>query len=220
MSSSSPKKEATPPETSAPVTPIKKPVVGALDKFKSKRAATTYGVDNLVDGMPHNKVGEAKDFFRVHPNEEEYWSDEFCFVSVPVKGAKHASLHLIDDELAAEFLPSGKVQRFRLALATKPYDVFFLVHVPSQNMDNAWNSTALEACEQAKTLWTQALSRKDEGVDAYKVDKARNQEAFPEPRWPKLSLEELIAKAFTGRMIDSADHPALLRLVGDKQSLK
>src|ERR1700730_11948573 len=103
------KKEITPPETPAPVTPIKKPV-GTLDKFKSKRAATTDGVDNLVDGMPHQKVGETKDFFRLHPDEEEYWSDEFCFVSVPVKGAKHASLHLIDDELAAEFLPSGKVQ--------------------------------------------------------------------------------------------------------------
>ena len=215
---SSANKNDTPPENNT--TPIAKPS-NTLDKFKSKRAATSYGVDNLVDGMPHQKIGETRDFFRLHPDEEEFWSDELCFVMVPVKGSKRDSLHLIAEDLAVEYLPSGKVLRFRLALGSKPYDVFFLAHVPSQNLDNTWNSTALQACEQAKTLWTQAISRKDEGVDSYKVDKARNREAFPEPKWPRgLTLDDLIAKAFAGRMIDTPDHPALLRLIGEKQSLR
>ena len=53
--------------------------------------------------------------------------------------------------------------RFRLALATKPGDVFFLCEVPTQNMDNTWNMSNLEGCEKAKTLWTKATSRKGEG---------------------------------------------------------
>lgn len=202
------------------VLPIKKPDAAvSLDRFKSTRS-TTAGVDNVIGGMPHMKVGEVQDFFRTHPDEENYWSPEYCFVSVPVKGQKHASLHLIAEDLADVYLPKGKVQRFRLILATKPFDMFFLLHCPTQNLDNGYNSTALAACEQGKILWTQAISRKDEGVESYLVDKARNQDAFPDPAWPKASLDELIAKAFVGRMIQEEDHPALLRLIGEKQNLK
>ena len=71
---------------------------------------------------------------RLHPDEETYWSHELCFVNVPIKGQKRDTLHLIDEDLAMRYLPSGKIQRFRLALATKPFDVFFLCHVPSRNL--------------------------------------------------------------------------------------
>ena len=119
-----------------------------------------------------------------------------------------------------EYLPSGRVQRFRLALATKPHDRFFLAEVPTRNTDNQWNESNLLACEQAKTAWVQATSRKEEGVDAYKVDFAREQDAFPEPKWPVQSLDDMVMRTFAGRTIDSADHPALLRLIGAKPSLK
>ena len=118
-----------------------------------------------------------------------------------------------------QYLPSGRILRFRLALATKPYDVFFLCHVPTRNPDNQWNESNLVACEKAKTLWVQATSRKEEGVDGYKIDFARDQDAFPEPKWPTQSLDELIERTFAGRMIDRDDHPALLRLIGAKQNL-
>jgi hypothetical protein len=106
----------------------------------------------------------------------------------------------------------------RLALGAKPNDVFFLCEVPTQNLDNTWNETNLQACEQAKTYWTQATSRREEGVDGYKISFAKDQDAFPEPNWPKQSLSDLIEKTFAGRMIDAPDHPALLRLIGAKQS--
>ena len=53
------------------------------------------------------------------------------------------------------------------------------------------------------------LSLKEQGKDCYKVERARNAEAFPDPRWPKQSLTELIEKAFAGRMIEDTDHPCL-----------
>ena len=56
-------------------------------------------------------------------------------MNVPTKGQKHDTLHLIEEELAMRFLPSARILRMRLALATKPYDVFFLCQVPSQNLD-------------------------------------------------------------------------------------
>jgi hypothetical protein len=199
---------------------IPKPSKFSLDKFKSKRAAAVANVETLSGALPHYTIAQAKDFVRLHPNEEDYWSPELCFVNVPIKGQKCETLHLIDEDLALRFLPSGKIQRFRLALATLPYDVFFLCHIPTQNTDNSWNVSNLQGCQQGKLSWVQATSRKEERVEAYKIDKARDKEAFPEPKWPTQTLEELIAVTFSpNNMIDCEDHPALLRLIGAKQSV-
>ena len=191
---------------------------GGLSRFRSTRGSTVAGVETLLTALPHHSISQAKDFVRLHPNEETYWSCEFCFVSVPVKGQKRDTLHLIEEPLAMRHLSNGVIQRFRLVLATKPHDVFFLCEVPSQNLDNVWNESNLQGCVQAKTLWTRLVSRRDEGVDGYKIEQARSEKAFPEPNWPTQSLEALIMATFSGRMVDSDDHPALLRLIGAEQS--
>ncbi len=149
---------------------IAKPDDFSLDKFKSKRSPTMAGVETSADGPAASQHGAGQGLGALGTrNEGEYWSPEFCFVHVPVKGQKRETLHLIDEELAMRHLPSGRIQRFRLALASKPHDVFFLCHVPSQNLDNQWNDTSLRACLQGKSNWTQATSRRDEGVDEYKI---------------------------------------------------
>jgi hypothetical protein len=199
---------------------IEKPAAGGLERFRSKRAPNIAAVETLLTALPHFKIGDANDFVRLHPDEEKYWSPEYCFATVPIIGQKHDTLHLIDEALAMEYLSTKRIQRFRLALATKPHDNFFLCHLPSQNLDNCWNSTALTACKLAKERWVQAVSRKDEGIEAYKTDFARDEDAFPEPNWPKRSLEDLIFVTFTGLLITTPDNPALLRLIGAKQSLK
>jgi hypothetical protein len=195
---------------------IAKPSAFDLKKFVSKRSAAVASVETLQTALPHHSISQAKDFVRLHHDENAYWSPELCFVNVPIKGMKRDTLHLIDEELAMRFLPSAKIMRFRLALAAKPGDVFFLCHVPTRNQDNSWNASNLQACESAKMLWTQATSRKEEGVEAYKIDVAADPQAFPEPKWPTQSLADLILTTFAGRMIESEDHPGLLRLIGAK----
>src|SRR5258708_1008636 len=89
----------------------------SLDRFKADDEAPSVG--KLPAELPHHKISEAKDFVRLHP-DEAYWSGPLYFVNVPVKGMKDHTLHLIDKELALQFVPIGKRQIFRLALATKP----------------------------------------------------------------------------------------------------
>ena len=190
-----------------------------LEKFKSKRPPDIGGVETLLTALPILKIGGVGDWVRLHPSEDEYWTPELCFVSVPIKGTKRDMLHLIDEDIAMEHLAAKKVQRFRLALASKPHDVFFFCIVPSQNLDNPWNQSALEACELAKTRWTQALSRKSEGVDAYLIKHAQNEDAFPPPKWPSRTLAELIEVTFRAANIEHDRHPGLLRLIGAKQDL-
>jgi hypothetical protein len=197
---------------------IAKPSAFGLDKFKSKHAAALANVETLLTALPHHSISQAKDFVRLHPDEAAYWSPELCFVNVPIKGQQRDTLHLIDEDLAMRYLPPARILRFRLALAAKPNNVFFLCHVPSRNQDNSWNGSNLQACEQAKTLWTLVTSRKEEGVEAYKIDSARDPDAFPDPNWPTQSLTDLISVTFAGRMIESEDHAGLLRLIGARQS--
>jgi hypothetical protein len=205
--------------TEAPLS-IEKPTnKGRLDKFKSKRPATIAGVETLLGALPHHPISAAKDFVRLHWDEENYWSSEYCLVSVPIKGQKRDLLHMIDEDLGLAYLGNGKLLRFRFALATKPFDVFFLCHLPSQNLDNSWNVSVLAACEHARTQWVQVTSRKAEGAESYKTDFARDADAFPEPKWPTQTLEELIVVTFGGRMIEHENDPALLRLIGAKQNV-
>jgi hypothetical protein len=198
---------------------IAKPGEGGLEKFRSKRSASIPGVETLLTALPHHSISRANDFVRLHPDETKYWSPELCFVNVPIKSMKGDMLHLINEELAMQYLPSARIKHFRLALASNALGVFFLCHVPTRNLDNSWNMSNMQACEEAKTYWIQATSRKEEGVEAYKVDRSRDVDAFPEPNWPNQTLDKLILVTFADRMIDREDHPGLLRLIGAKQSL-
>ena len=198
-------------------TPLKIVKPGFLDKFKSKRPATIAGVETLPAALPILRISDARDFVRLHP--EDYWSPELCFVSVPIQGERKDMLHLIDEEIAMQYLSAKRIRRHRLALASKPHDNFFLCIVPSQNLDNSWNATTLKACEKATTLWVMASSRKEEGVEGYKIDLARDPDAFPDPRWPSRTLEELVEVTFRNASIETDDHPALCRLIGARQDL-
>jgi hypothetical protein len=127
---------------------IPKPGTFSLDKFKSKHAAAIANVGTLLTALPIHNLAAAKDFVKLHPDKEKYWSAELCFVQVPIKGQKRDTLHMIVEDLALQYLQSGRISRFALALATKPYDQFFLCIVPTQNEDNSWNATnCVSACK-------------------------------------------------------------------------
>jgi hypothetical protein len=130
------------------VVPIAKPSAFDLDKFKSKRAAAVANVETLANRLAASQHFAGERLRPLHPEEENYWSPELCFVSVPIKGQKRDTLHLIEEDLAMQYLPSGRIQRFRLALASKPHDVFFLCHVPTRNTDNQEQSGGLRTGEK------------------------------------------------------------------------
>lgn len=207
------------PETETPIQ-IKKPSKFDLNKFMSKTEPTVANVAPDVEPLRVMRIADAKDFVRLHP-DEAYWTPELCFVNVPVKGEKRETLHVIDEDLAMRWLESAKIIRQRLALASKPQDIFFLCIIPTRNPDNSWNKSAIEACTRAKTLWVQATSRRAEGGDQYKVKPALDADAFPEPAWPKKTMNEILEVSFgADRVIEDEDHPGLRRLTGRKVQLR
>jgi hypothetical protein len=168
-----------PEDLAEPSAPIPQPSVFSLDKFRTKHADAIANVGTLPSALPHHSIADAKDFVRLHSDEVNYWSPELCFVDVPILGQKRDTMHLIAEDLALNYLDSGRLKRFRLALASKPHNAFFLAHIPSRNLDNGYNESCVAGCALAKTLWVTLTSRKPQGVEAYKIDYARDQDAFP-----------------------------------------
>jgi hypothetical protein len=203
------------------VAPIKKPGGFSLDKFAVKKPVNR-GVETLQGVLQVLRLADVNDFFRLHDDEEAYWSVPLCFVNVPILGVKKETLHLIDENLAIKHLPPKKIIRHRLALATKPGDILFLAQIPSTNLDNSWNVSTLQAAQQGKSFWTGLASLKEAGEERYEVTKARDFDAFEKPKWTGKSLTELIVATFLpgGRIIEVEEHPGLLRSLGAKLPLK
>ena len=116
------------------VVPIAKPSAFDLEKFKSKRAAAAANVETLQTGLPHHSISQAKDFVRLHPDEENYWSPELCFVSVPIKGQKRDTLHLIEEDLAMQYLPSGRI--LALPLGARDQALRRVLSLPHTNQEH------------------------------------------------------------------------------------
>jgi hypothetical protein len=190
-----------------------------LDRFRVKQDPQTGAVGTLLTALPHYKISDANDFVRLHPDKENYWSPPWYFIAVPIKGQKRDILHLVTEDIAEGYLRGRRFIRMRLALASKPHDVFFLCHIPAENLDNSWNDSNLRACDLATEKWVWATSQKAMGVDKYKTEFA-DDKAFPLPKWTTQPLVDLIEVTFAGVMIDSEDHPSARRLRGVPQDLK
>ena len=65
------------------------------EKFKSKNAPTISGVQTLLTALPILKIGEVDDWTRLHPSEDDYWTDELCFVCGA--GQRHQARHAARD---------------------------------------------------------------------------------------------------------------------------
>jgi hypothetical protein len=210
-----------PTDQNAVAAPVKITKPKFRDRFKSKLPPDIGGVVTPLQALPVMRIADAIDFARLHPDEENYWTGEQCFVDVPIKGEKRMMLCIINEELAVKHFAAKRIRRFQLALAARPHDAFFLCIVPTQNLDNTWNKTAHEACMAAKHYWTQALSRKQEqGIEGYMLKYAEDQDAFPPPKWPSYAIDEILEVSFCEAMIEDENHPAFARLLGRKQDLK
>src|SRR5258708_39177039 len=151
------KTEAKP---NGPGTGTAKPPAYDMKRFLSKTPDTIAKVGVIPAILPQYRIADANDFVRLHPDRENYWSGELCFVDVPIPGMRDNVSHLIDEAIAMRHLDGGLIKRRKLALAAKPHDRFFLCQVPSQNLDNDWNRGAIEACEIATQRWTWPTSRR------------------------------------------------------------
>ena len=80
---------------------------------------------------------------------------------------------------------------------------------------NPWHESGHRTMEEAKQCWVRRQA--DKANSGYIITKAMNAK-LPDPKWPTMTLDELIGKAFDKFYIDDISHPVLRRLRGEMMS--
>ena len=173
------------------------------------------GIQRMPMALQLKKFSDLHDFGRVHPDEANYWTPRVALVDVPIKGQTKKLRCMIRPDLAAKYLAPNMVDYRRIALACDAEHKPFLCEVPTENLENIWNSTSLLAIEDAKVRWVRADSNNKLGMEGYERGYPENPARFGEPNWPTQAFSDILATKFTADIyIDADDHPLLLRLRG------
>ena len=172
----------------------------------SQDFASAAGVKQVLATIPVRKPNR-QDFVRVHPSEEY----QLTTVVIELKDERESYLVVpgLHGELAGEVVP---VTLF-LAVNRQGVMFFWACKLPDPSgRVNAWHESALEAAHLARDGWVRVTA--DMSLGAYRIFQATG--GLPEPEWPEESLGELLKIAFKGgKLIDSVDHPVLMRLRGE-----
>jgi hypothetical protein len=214
------------PKLVASDTPPTEPIAQPADDFDISRfsAGDAYkpeisGVRTVLQKLDMLSLSDAKDWVLVYDNPA-YITPPLMFISVPVQGQRHNAVHPIDRDVALRNCSDREIDQFRLVLAARPHDRFFLAKVPCTNLENSWNESMLRAIEYAKARWCKVLSERAQGFDRYGIKDVRDKLSPPPgpygvPNWPPQTMGQILKATFTDPILDD-NHPALLRLVGGK----
>jgi hypothetical protein len=180
---------------------------GSLDlgKFRiAHNSGETLGSKKLVTHVPVGKPGKGR-FFRsskTDPNSIDVYVYE---------DKAENTFHLVSPEVADVL--GNLVRGMTLHLAIDRANNPFLIPVPlpdDNGQRNSWPQSLLGAIEHARERWVRIESDKSAGV--YQVHEAQG--SLEEPKWPELSLEELVNIAFAGRVINDLEHPKVQSALG------
>ena len=118
------------------------------------------------------------------------------------------------DESLRDDLATDLVAKIIFPVITRQ-GVLFLwpVRLPDESgkLDN-WNRSALEAAQLAMAGWVRVSSNQPLGG----YDVIRPKADFPDPVWPDLDLQQMLAIAFKHFFIDSLEHPRLRAIRGEQ----
>jgi hypothetical protein len=167
--------------------------------------ADTVGVKKILTTVPVNKPNK-QDFVRVHPAPEYRLSPAAL---IELKDDRES--YLVTPTMAAH-LP-GEFHACSLYFAINRQGVLRVWPVKLPGPDgkiNPWHQSAAEAAERGMTCWVRVTANMSLG--AYEIFEATGN--LPEPVWPEHAFQEILQIAFRGRVVDSPEHPLVLKLQG------
>jgi hypothetical protein len=181
-----------------------------LDSLRlSQDFAASVGVTKLVTTIPVKKPSPEW-FVRTHPDE----SYQIETAVLELKDGEDRGIYLPVPSLRPALAGEPTFKPRRLVTAINRQGVLFVWPIRLPGADgkiDSWNQSAADAAAQSKTRWVRmALNL---SLQAYEISVATA--SFGEPKWPRMSFQEIIKIAFRNTLIESWDHPILQRLRGE-----
>jgi hypothetical protein len=173
----------------------------------SQDFAATTGVKKALLTVRVDKPNK-EHFVRVDPDPEmrlETWVIEL---------KDERETYLVDPPLVADLAGETTLRAVALFTSVNRQGDVFLWKVPLPGSDGKqleWHRTLMEAAVMAESKWVRVVA--NTSIGAYEVYEATGN--LPEPKWPEMSMEQILSIAFKNRFIDNLNHPVLQRLRGE-----
>jgi len=176
--------------------------------FSSLRLSQNFGqnlgVKKVLTMVPVVKPSRDR-FFRTHE------SSDWVYPAWFLENKATSESFILSEEVAS--ILSGLVRPVELYTAIDRQNNVFLIPVPlpgPNGVRNPWHESLLQAVIRAKFVWLRITA--NNGLGGYDIFEATAK--LPEPIWPDLQMEDLLAIAFRGRIISDPDHPVVLEMLG------
>jgi hypothetical protein len=126
--------------------------------------------------------------------------------------------YLIDPDILPEIQLESQLRVMTLYVCVTMNSTTFVTCIPQPDemgKINSWHESGHRTMEEAKLCWVRRQADKANG--GYVITKAMNAK-LPDPKWPTMTLSEIIDRAFNKFYIDDINHPVLQRLRGEMMS--
>ena len=157
-----------------------------------------------------------------NPKPDEFFrcmSDENYTMDAHILSLKSENeWYLIDPEILPEIQLESQLRVMTLYVCVTMNSTPFVTCIPQPDemgKINSWHDSGHRTMEEAKQCWVRRQADKANG--GYIITKAMNAK-LPDPKWPTMTLDEVIDKAFDKFYIDDISHPVLQRLRGEMMS--
>ena len=157
-----------------------------------------------------------------NPKPDEFFrcmSDENYTMDAHILSLKSENeWYLIDPEILPEIQLESQLRVMTLYVCVTMNSTPFVTCIPQPDemgKINSWHDSGHRTMEEAKQCWVRRQADKANG--GYIITKAMNAK-LPDPKWPTMTLDEVIEKAFDKFYIDDISHPVLQRLRGEMMS--
>ena len=170
----------------------------------SQNFGQTLGVKKVLTTVPVGKPTKDR-FFRTHE------SPNWVYPTWILENKATGETYIVSEEVASVLGDLVRAVELYTAI-DRQNNVFFIpIPLPGPNgVRNPWHESLLQAVVRARLVWLRITANKDLG--GYDIFEATAK--LPEPIWPDLTREELLAIAFRGRIITSPDHPVVQEKLG------
>ena len=152
------------------------------------------------------------EFFRCMP--EENYSMDTNILSLKTDN----EWYLIDPDILHQIQLESQLKVMTLYVCVTMNSTPFVTCIPQPNelgQINSWHESGHRTMEEAKQFWVRRQADRSNG--GYIITKAMNAK-LPDPKWPEMTLSEIVDRAFDKFYIDNMDHPVLQRLRGEMMS--
>jgi hypothetical protein len=179
-----------------------------LDPFTPENLCLPQNFDELLPvTKPLTVVPVRKpspqDWFRVHPDPE--YRQNVCMIFL----RDDREFYVLGRDIASQL--ADEAVRFTLYVTLNRQGTVALwpVRLPDINgRDMDWWASARDAAARGTERWVRI--RADQNLGAYQL--YLTDAPLPDPEWPQYSFWDLVKIAFSKRLINTLDHPVVLRL--------